>query len=440
LSLRQEVLDTRDALVRQGFEEAEVFYKRGRSRTVIYGPQSLVVTQRREEGWAVRAGDRRRSFFHAATGSPDPDTPWPEADGLGLRLPSPRPVPRWSAPSSLDAPLVGEAEARGFFEGLVRELDDELPGARLLTGHLDDGSSESQVASSREVKAEVRHRVAVLHLEAVIPPRRDGTPHRATLLLAERDARRFSPSSIARRLADQLAVALHGEAPKRDRCELLLAPSVAITLLSAFSRYWLGPGATGRAAELNDRRGHIGSASFSLVDDGRLPGGLLEAPVDGEGQPSRETVLVEKGVFRQPLLAWWQTSKQPALASGCCRRASWRSLPEPGPTHLYVPPNLSLGPAALLQDLSRGYYLLSTEGAPRVDPEVRRFALPVSGFAIDSGRSVGSVHGAWLVGSISSFLNGVLAAARDLTFQVEGGGLVGSPTLYVRGLELRHEP
>ena len=440
MNLRQEVLDTRDALVREGFEEAEVFYKRGRSRTVIYGPQNLVVTQRREEGWAVRAGDSRRSFFHAATGSPAPDAPWPEADGLGLRLPSPRPVPRWSPPSSLDAPLVGEGEARGFFEALVRELDTELPGARLLAGHLDDGSSESQIASSREIQAEVRHRVAVLHLEATISSQLEGTPHRVDLLLAERDARRFSPASIARRLADRLSVALHGESPKRDRGELLLAPSVAIALLSAFSRYWLGPSATESVGELTDRRGRIGSAAFSLVDDGRLPGGLLDAPVDGEGQPTRETVLVEGGVFRQPLLAWWQTAKQPTAASGCCLRASWRSLPEPGPTHLYVPPNLSLGPASLLQDLRRGYYLLSTEGALRIDPPSRRFALPVSGFAINSGRSAGSVHGAWLVGSISSFLNGVLATARDLNFQMERGGLIGSPTLYVRGLELRHEP
>ena len=83
---------------------------------------------------------------------------------------------------------------------------------------------------------------------------------------------------------------------------------------------------------------------------------------------------------------------------------------------------------------------MAADGVPRIDPEGRRFALRVSGFAIDSGRSAGSVHGAWLVGTITSFLNGVLAAARDLTFQMQGGGLVGSPTLYVRGLELRHEP
>ena len=43
----------------------------------------------------------------------------------------------------------------------------------------------------------------------------------------------------------------------------------------------------------------------------------------------------------------------------------------------------------------------------------------------------------WLVGSVPALLGGILAKARDLTFFPIHGGMVGSPTLLVKGLELR---
>ena len=439
MTLHPGVLDTLGALQKQGWEEVEVFHKKGRSRTLTYSSHSLVTSMRREEGWAVRAGDRRRSFFHAATGTPDPNTVWPEADGQGLRLPSPRPIPRWSAPSDFDASLVGEGEAQGIFEALARELDQEFPGARLISGYLDDGSSESQILSSREVVATVRHRSAVLRVEAMVMDQAR-RPRSVSLLLAEREARRFSPAVIARRLADHLAVRVRGSAPPRDRGEFLLAPSVASALFEALSDLWVGPQAADRVAEIVDRRGRIGSDALTLVDDGRLPGGLLDAPVDGEGQPTRRVTLVEQGVFRQPLVAWWQTPTSPKRASGCARRPSWRALPQAGPSHLFLESDSSLGVASLLQGLRRGYYLLAVESVPKIDFENWRFAVSVSGFAIDSGRPTGSVTGAWLVGTIPSLLHGILQVARDRAFQMQGAGLIGSPTLHVRGLELRHRP
>ncbi len=427
-------------LAGEGWPEVEVFHKRGRSRTLRYGPGGEVASFRQEEGWAVRAGDRRRSFHFAATGTPRPGGPWPAADGRGLRLPSPRAIPRWSPPSSLDAPLVSENEAHGLFTAVGRELDSELPGARLIAGELEDGSSESQLLSSREVASAVRHRAAFLRLEAVGAGANasaswagGGETSSVTLVQVAREARRFTPTALARRLADRLLIAEQGSTPRRDRGEFLLAPPVAVGLLAALSELWIGPGAEGRAAKLLDRRGHLASDAFTLIDDGRLAGGIFEAPVDGEGQPTRQVAVVEEGGFRQPLLAWWQ-APDPQQASGCVLRPGWRDLPRQSPTHLYLRPS-STGVASLVGSLSRGYYLLALDGEPKVDGG--RFAAPVSGFAIDRGTAAGSLAGGWLTGSIPALLAGVAAVGRDLTFLPSGSGLVGSPTVLVRGLELR---
>lgn len=429
----QEVLET---LGRKGWPEAEVFHKRGRSRTLQFSLYGDSTSLRQEEGWAVRAGDRRRSFFYAESGSPRPDVDWPEADGRGLRLASPRPVPPWTAPSSLDVPLLGESEARGFFEGLARQLDSEFRGARLLSGHLDDGSSEGHLVSSREVVASFRQRVASLHLEAVGP----GGEKSRTLEVAERDARRLSPAALARRLADLLMVAEKGTALPRDRGEFLLAPAVTASLLAALQELWLGPGAAERTSALRDSSGRIGSKELTLIDDGRLSGGILESAVDAEGQPTREVVLVEEGNFRQPLVAWWQKIPKRGRVTGCSQRPSWRDLPRPGFSHLYLQPDRTTRVASLLEGISRGYYLIGTHGTPRIDKNYDRFAVSVSGFAMSGGRPSGAVSDTWLVGSVSAFFNGIVAKARDLSFSPIGNSMVGAPTLLVKGLELRQRP
>ncbi|HVR98031.1 MAG TPA: metallopeptidase TldD-related protein, partial [Thermoanaerobaculia bacterium] len=199
---------------------------------------------------------------------------------------------------------------------------------------------------------------------------------------------------------------------------------------------WVGPRSTALLTGRRDRRGRIGSDRLTLIDNGRLPGGAFESPVDGEGVASREVVLVEAGVHRQPLLAWWQEGAAAGEISGCSRRPSFRDLPAPGPTHLYLKPDVRTPVAALLGSLERGYYLIDVTGGGRFDFAADRFALPVCGFAVHGGRASAPVAGAWLTGGIGAFLQGIQATGRDLTFHPLDG-MIGSPTLLVSGLELR---
>jgi len=209
-------------------------------------------------------------------------------------------------------------------------------------------------------------------------------------------------------------------------------------LLAALQGLWIGPAAEERAAAITDTP-HIGSSAFTLIDNGRFPGGVSESPLDGEGQPTRAVTLVEEGTFRQPVLAWWQAGSDPSRASGCSSRPSWRDRPRPGPTHLYVTPDPSVRVAQLIESLSRGYYLIGLSGPPRIESDFTRFAAPVTGFALSGGKPTAAVAGAWLVGSISAFLGGIVAKARDLTFTTVDGGMMGSPSLLVKGLELRQQ-
>ncbi|MEM1178913.1 MAG: metallopeptidase TldD-related protein [Acidobacteriota bacterium] len=432
------LLDVLESVAGRGLSEIEVFHKRGRSRSLRRELVGETSNLSHEEGFAVRAGDDRRSFFYAAAGPPRAETPWPEADGAGLSLPEPRPIPEWSPADDFEAPLVGENEARALLDQVEKELDREIPGAKMLFGFLEDGASEQQIASSRGVRVRTLHRAASLFVEARGPNRRSRA---VSLTVAEREARRFRPEALARRLADRLLIHERGSSPARDRGEFLLSHDVMSALLSRLLGLFVGGEAAMRATRQTGPQGRRAGRQVTLIDDGRLPGGLLESPVDGEGMPTGAVKLVEEGVYRQPLTGFGgvQPGAPRLEPTGCRRRPGWRDLPVEGASHFYLRPDPSVGVADLLSSLSRGYYLLGVEGAVRLEDGHRRFAVPVSGFAIDGGRATGSIAGAWLTGSVPSFLGGVVALGRDLMFQPTSSALVGSPSAMIRGLELRQK-
>jgi PmbA protein len=311
----------------------------------------------------------------------------------------------------------------------------ELPGVRLVEAGLEEGASESTLVSTHGIATAWRQRVAWLRLVADLPD----AGVEATVEQGVREARRLQPKLLARALADRLAVLSRGAPPDETLREAVLAPAVGARLVAALLPLLVGPGALERVAPLLDGGRRLGSPLLTVIDDGRLPGGLLASAMDGEGVPTRALALVDGGVYRQPLLTWSQARGTGMVSSGCTARASFRDLPRPAPTHLYVRPQEGVRPADLVSDLGRGCYLLDAQGAMRWDAAGDRFTVPVSGFVVEGGKARRPLAGAWLRGSLTGLLRGIAGVARDLAF-LPLGALVGSPTLRVTGIEVTGEP
>ena len=227
----------------------------------------------------------------------------------------------------------------------------------------------------------------------------------------------------------------------------LLAPAVGARLLAGLAPLFFGEAGDELAAGLLDRDGRLASDAVSVVDDGRLPGGLLAAPVDGEGLATAKAVLVRSGERRPPLVApaWIGGGRRPGPGQragrrwACMRRPGWRDLPAPGPSHLYFEPSGELGVGEMLREVARGYYLIDVDGAPRIDLAADTISIPVVGFRVERGAAASPLAGAAIVGGLGPFLRRIEAAARDLTFFTwpgGAGGMVGAPTLRVEGAEL----
>ena len=419
-------------LAAAGHESGELFLKMGRSRRFELGSHGRVSGASREVGWAVRAGSARSSLFLAGSGLPRPDMDWPQSDGKAIQLSAARPIPAWRPPVDLDSSLVAESEAIALLEGIERSLLGELPKSRLIRGLLDEGTSETSVFNTLGVDVSFRSRAASLYLEAVGPW---GGESSVSLMVAAREVRRLQPAAIARRLANRLALEHEGTAPAKERGEILMAPPVAIRMLAGLLPLLVGGGGMRLARRYRDRQGRIGSSALSIMDDGRYPGGVLEAPVDGEGSPTGEVVLVDEGHFCQALLGWTDVSGSARPTLGCMRRDSWRDMPRVAPSHLFIKPRPEVAAGSLVASVTRGYYLVEPTGSGRFDFEKDQFWLPVCGFALRQGNVEVPLAHARLEGSIGAFLQGIQTVARDLAFQPLGG-MVGSPSLLVTGVGL----
>ncbi len=413
-----------ETLRRGGWGEVEVFEKQGRSRRFERGPEGESATFAEESGWAVRAGDLRRSLFVAGSGAPPAAPRLPEPTAHPLRLPDPRPIPAWPPPPGLDAPLIAESEAWGLFAAVEREVRRELPAARLVAARLEDGASEAALRSSRGVAADLRSRATQLRLEV------EAEAETMTLEIAAREPRALAPHALARRIVDRWLARRPGGPP--PGADLVLAAPLAARLIQALAPLFSGPEAGARLAASAGAARQLAGESWTLIDDGRLAAGALAAPADGEGLPTGPRVLLEAGRFVAPLVAWWECDGEPP--PGCARRASYRDLPRRAPTQLYLAPAPQVAPAELVASIAAGAYLIEAEGGVAWEPG-GRFRLPVSGFAIQRGRASGPLGRAVLGGDLRGLFGGLCAVARDLAF-VAGDGLYGAPSVAVRGLTL----
>jgi predicted Zn-dependent protease len=421
------------AAARAGLQEAELYLKAGWSRRLQVDLQGTTSSSSQEQGWAIRAGGSRASLFAAGTGLPPADLAWPEPDGQPLHLPSAAVVPDWNPSPDLELPFLTESETVGILEGIERALTAALPDSRVLGGTLEEGTSETSIFNTQAVETHFRRRAASLFVEAVgpWPGSRSGR-----LSLAERDPRRFQPVAIADRLANRLLLAREGAAPTRARGEILLSSVVAARVLLALSPMLVGRGGESIARRIRDRRGKVASELLSVIDDGRFPGGVLAAPVDGEGQPTGPSLLIEEGRFCRALTDWRQATGSAGKPRGCMRREGWRDLPQVGPSHLYIRPQPGVSVGDLLGSIARGYYLVESLGAGSFDFERDRFRLPVCGFALQQGAATEPLSQVWLEGGIKALLDGIQGVARDLTFEPLGA-MIGAPSLLIGGFGLR---
>ena len=175
----------------------------------------------------------------------------------------------------------------------------------------------------------------------------------------------------------------------------------------------------------------VASPLITVVDDGRLPGGIASAPFDGEGVPTSETVLIDQGQLKGFLHNTYTAAKEGVSSTGNGVRSSFKSTPEVGSTNFFIRAG-EKSPEQLIKEVPKGLYVTEVMGMHTANPISGDFSVGASGIWIEKGELTRPVRGVAIAGNIMDLLGAVDAVGSDLEFF----GGKGAPTLRVSSMSL----
>lgn len=238
---------------------------------------------------------------------------------------------------------------------------------------------------------------------------------------AARAAKDLDPNATVARIAARRTVEMFGaRKPPTGKFPVIFERDIAAAVLSdVFSAVNAANVAVGNSwlAECSGRR--VGSDLFSVIDDGTLRGYLGSSPFDGEGVPTRRTVVFERGVLKTFLFDAYYARKLGAKTTG---NSTGGGI---GPNNFHLEPGVQ-ALDTLVASTSRGVLVLDTIGFA-TEHATGTYSRGARGFFIENGELSYPIDEFSVAGSFPEMLAGIDAVANDLRFD----GSIVSPSFRI---------
>jgi PmbA protein len=244
-----------------------------------------------------------------------------------------------------------------------------------------------------------------------------------------------SPEAVGKEAARRTLRRLGARKVATQRVPIVFAPEVARSLLGSVFEAASGDAIWRSASFLAGRLGEqIAATSLNLVDDNTMllpsgAGGFGSSPFDGEGLPSRRTVVVEAGVLRTYLMNTYSARKL-GLRSTHNASRGLAGTPGIGCGNLYLEPG-TLTPEEILAAIPAGLYVTGLMGFG-VNVVTGDYSRGATGLWIENGALTHAVEEVTIAGNLAEMLRNVTAIGSDLEFR----GAVASPTLRIDGMTI----
>ncbi len=244
-----------------------------------------------------------------------------------------------------------------------------------------------------------------------------------------------SPESIGKEAARRTLRRLGARRVPTQSVPIVFAPEVARSLIGSIFEAASGDAIWRSASFLAGKLGEqIAASTLTIIDDHTmlLPsgvGGFGTSPFDGEGLPSRRTVVVENGVLRNYMLNTY-TARKLGMKSTHNGSRGLAGTPGIGCGNLYLQPG-QLTPDDIIGGVSAGLYVTSLMGFG-VNVVTGDYSQGATGQWIENGQFTHAVEEVTVAGNLAEMLNNVTAIGNDLVFR----GSVASPTLRIDGMTI----
>jgi PmbA protein len=242
-----------------------------------------------------------------------------------------------------------------------------------------------------------------------------------------------APEKVGRIAAERTLRRLGAKKAKTAKVPIVFDPLVSTSILEHIFEGINGDSVYRGASFLAGKLGQkIAGDNVTVIDDGTMPGGFGTSPFDGEGIPTRRTVVIEKGVLKSYLLNTY-TAKKLGLETTANASRGLAGTPGIGPGNYFLQPGPKT-PKELIAGIKEGLYVTEFlgQGVNLVTGDYSRGA---SGLWIQNGELTYPVEEITVAGNLKELFFNISEIANDLEFR----GAVASPTIRIEGLTVGGE-
>jgi PmbA protein len=251
--------------------------------------------------------------------------------------------------------------------------------------------------------------------------------------LARTIAKLESPESVGREAARRTLRRLGSRKIASTQVPIVLDPTVAESILDNIFDAVDGGAIYRQSSFLANKLGEqVAASNITVVDDGTMPGGFGTEPFDGEGVPTRRTVVIENGVLKSYLLNTYTAKKLGMKTTGNASRGL-AGTPGIGSGNFYLQKG-DRTPQQIIGDIKQGLYVVQFLGFG-VNMVTGDFSRGVSGLWIENGDLTYTVEEVYVAGNLKDMLNKISEIGNDLEFR----GSTAAPTLRIDGMTIAGE-
>lgn len=246
-------------------------------------------------------------------------------------------------------------------------------------------------------------------------------------------ARLESPEHVGKVAAERTLRRLGARKVRTQHVPVIFDPLVATSILEHIFEGVNGDSVYRGASFLAGKLGQkIAASHVNVIDDGTMVGGFGTSPFDGEGIPTRRTVVVANGVLNSYLLNTY-TAKKLKLQTTANASRGLAGTPGIGPGNYFLQPGPRT-PQQLIADVQEGLYVTEFLGMG-VNLVTGDYSRGASGLWISGGELTYPVEEITVAGNLKEMFMNISEIANDLEFR----GSVAAPTIRIDGLTVGGE-
>ena len=309
-------------------------------------------------------------------------------------------------------------------------------------GDFDTATSHKIMMNSRGFTGEYRRSYCGFSAQPIAHDT-DGKMQRNYWYSAARTTRLLEdPIAIGQEAARRTLRRLGSRQVKTQQAPVVFSAEMARSLIGNIFQAANGDAIYRHATFFDDMLGQrVAGENITVIDDGTLvfdhqtpeggikTGGYGTSPFDGEGLPTRRTVLVENGILKNYVMNTY-TARKLGLASTGNASRSLASNPGIGAGNFFLEPG-TLTPEQIIGDVKSGLYVTETMGFG-VNLVTGDYSQGAAGLWIENGELAYPVEEITIAGNLKDMYQNISAIGNDLTFR----SAAAAPTLRIEGMTI----